>query len=230
MHGTAGNGTTHFLKQIAHHFAARFHVFFVGGRELDALPSAETFARRLEQFEHQDRALLLVDDADRLLIDYLSAVGGTPNSPAWYKQRECLLQTIDRVHQSTRDSRIVLTSNEATLWTDELRPFIEVVVHIPYKTQRERLLLLRQFTSKMRLCPSISLEATVKRLNGHVVRALRCVCERAAASAVLNGTATIEERFFAKAIQHVVFRQKIRPFVIRPKPNMQALRNPLVRK
>ncbi|KAI6174768.1 hypothetical protein M3Y97_00958200 [Aphelenchoides bicaudatus] len=67
------------------------------------------------------------------------------------------------------------------------------------------------------------MEDIVRRLNGHVIRALKCVCQRAASIAILNGFPCVKNVCFDKAIQYVVFRQNIRPFVIRPRPNMASL-------
>ncbi|KAI6179605.1 hypothetical protein M3Y98_00628400 [Aphelenchoides besseyi] len=227
LHGTSGNGTTHLLRQLADHYSACYDVVFIDGLLFDFNPDAKKISQKLDELKQQKRVLLIIDDADKLFLDYISSIGGNLNSPQWYAQRDGLLKLFNQLTQLENDIRVILTSNESTLWNDELKKHIELVIHIPYKNQRERLRLLYQFTRDMRLCSSISLESIVKRLNGHVVKALHCVCQKAAALAILNGTNVVEERFFDKAIQHVVFRQGIRPFVIRPKPNISSIRNPL---
>jgi hypothetical protein len=83
--------------------------------------------------------------------------------------------------------------------------FIEQVNHIPCKHQKERLYLLHEFTKDMRLCADVKMEDIVRRLNGHVVRALKCVCQRAASLAILKGKSCVENVCFDKAIQYVSF-------------------------
>jgi ATP-dependent 26S proteasome regulatory subunit len=84
--------------------------------------------------------------------------------------------------------------------------FIEQVIHIPCKHQKERLRLLREFTKDMRMCEDVRVEDIVRRLNGHVVQALKCVCQRAASIAVLNGMDCVKNVCFDKAIQYVSVR------------------------
>lgn len=87
--------------------------------------------------------------------------------------------------------------------------FIEQIIHIPCKHQKERLYLLRQFTKDMRLCDDVRMEEVVRKLNGHVVRALKCVCQRAASIAILKGMSCVENVCFDRAI-HYVGKKKTR--------------------
>jgi hypothetical protein len=144
-------------------------------------------------FSENTKSLLIIDDADKMVLDYMRGVSELNNTLDWYKQKDKLLALVESVKDPNIDCRIILASNGSSLFTEDLgsksfllfytkfmQIFIEYIgfiVQIPYKNQRQRLTLLYEFTKETKLSNEIVLEEVVKRLNGHVVRALKCVCE-----------------------------------------------------
>jgi chromosomal replication initiation ATPase DnaA len=115
LHGSAGNGTTFLVHSIARQYSSEYSVAIVAGSVYNAMPSCDQLEGIREEIKSKPRSLLIIDDADKLLIDYLSS-----SNPAWHKQRETLINLLGTLQSSDKDVRIILTSNESSLLIEDI--------------------------------------------------------------------------------------------------------------
>ncbi|CAD5205604.1 unnamed protein product [Bursaphelenchus okinawaensis] len=224
LHGTSGNGTTYLMNCISKTYQEQYHTVYVHGKSYTVKPNKLRLLNAFKEALSNTPCLLIIDDADKLVFEYRSNY-----VDEWYEQKGKFQDLMESVRNVT-GLKIILTSNECTLYKTEFNKFLYNIQHIPYIAQKERLYILRKFTADLNFDPEIRAASLVRSLNGHVVKAVHCVCRRAASLAILKGASTITREDFSKAIQYVVFRQGVRPFVIRPCLNVSALQNPLVQR
>ncbi|CAD5208459.1 unnamed protein product [Bursaphelenchus xylophilus] len=197
LHGTSGNGTTFLLKAIARQYSKDYHVVYMPATALSIAPDRNRLLSVFKEALSNTPCILIIDDADKLIFEYKSM-----NADEWFLQKGKFADLLTSV-QKIKQLRIILTSNELTLFRTEFHQFLVNVQHIPFKPHKERLYILRKFTADLAFEEAIRVESLVKRLNGHVVKALYCVCRRAASLAIMRGSKTIWDEDIDQAIKYV---------------------------
>ncbi|KAI6174769.1 Mitochondrial thiamine pyrophosphate carrier [Aphelenchoides bicaudatus] len=119
VHGCGGNGTTFFLNSMGRYFSKfDYNVLFIDGSIYNVLPNLDCLEESIEVLRQKSKAILIIDDSDKLLLDHMRGVSEWNASVDWCLQKDKLTALIESLQSA--DIRIILASNGCSLMTEEL--------------------------------------------------------------------------------------------------------------